>query len=109
MQKAWRWISRLVVTAIFARTVISAFSVPWRWTLDQYIVAFLVLCAVPVLGVWAIIWQRTGVEGVKKDWALMRSRQKAAAPSGKTYLLYLLFWMAVAVGLIVVFNAVETH
>ncbi|MBV9548260.1 MAG: hypothetical protein JO256_01145 [Alphaproteobacteria bacterium] len=109
MDKIGRWAIRLIVIWTMAGVALRAFLTPWRWTLDQSLVAFLGVCAVAVLGLWAVIWQREGIEGVKKRWAFMQSRKKTAVLSGRLLLWNLLIWMAIAIALVFFFNAYQSH
>src|SRR4051812_28742564 len=106
MQGKSRWLLYLIVGWVAAKTTLSAFSAPWSWTLDQCLFVFLVLCAVFVLAQWVLTWQRGGMAAVKERWAFNR-QQRSAPLDKKIYYWSLLFWVAVAVALILVFNLVQ--
>jgi len=103
MQGKWRWLLYAIAMWQFARVTLSAFSVPWSWTFDQCLFVFFVLCiAIPL--VWlALIWQRGGTAAVKEQRALIQ--QQGAKPVDKRlYRWSLVFWIAFAAVLVVIFN-----
>ena len=106
MQGKWRWLIYAFLAWQFARVVFAAFYVPWSWTVYQCLLVFMLLCAVSAVGFWAFLWQREGTAAVKERWAL-RQQRWAAPLDFKARRWNLVFWIAVAVVLVVIFNMVQ--
>jgi len=104
MRGKWRWLLYAFLLWEVARTAFLAFSVPWRWTADQYLFVFFLLCAGSVLVLWGTVWWRGGMAAVKERWALRQ--QVTGAPISKKVLLWaFVFWIVVALALVLFFNA----
>lgn len=106
MQGKWRWLLCAIMAWQFVRITVSAVSVPWSWTLDQCLFVLFVLCAAIPLVWWTFLWQREGAAAVKERWALLQ-QQRAKPVDKKVYLRSLVFWIAFALVLVVVFNMVQ--
>ena len=103
MQGKWRWLLYVFLAWQFVRITFAAFYVPWRWTIDQCLLVFMLLCVASVLGFWAVLWQRKGIVAVKEQWAL-RQQRMAAPLDFKANRWNLVFWIVVALALVVFFN-----
>jgi len=103
MRGKWLWLIYPVALLIIIRTALAAFSVPWRWTQDQVFFLFLIFCVVVGLGSWIVIWMRGGTAAVKARWTARQARMDAAF-SSKAMSRNLLFWILVAVALVIEFN-----
>ena len=106
MQGKWRGLLYVFLAWQFAKTTLAAFSVPWSWTLDQCLFVFFIMCAAFVLGFWAFLWQRGGTAAVKERWALIQQRRDAPL-NKKAFRWSLVFWIAIAVVLVVIFNVFQ--
>jgi len=106
VQGKWRWLLYLIVAWQFFRTTVSAFSVPWNWTLDQCLFLFFAACVIFASGFWALIWLRGGADAVKERWSF-NQQQNARSLNKKFFLWSLLFWIAVAIALVLLFNFLQ--
>jgi hypothetical protein len=106
MSRKWFWLAYALLAWQFAKTTVSAFSVPWSWALDQLLFVFYVLCGAIVLGFWAFTWQRGGTEAVKARWA-QRQQRMAAPLNKKAFRWSLVFWITVAIVLVIIFNVMQ--
>jgi hypothetical protein len=101
----FRVITYVVATTVIAGAAIRAFSMPWHGTADQWLVVFVSLCLIGLLITWGYIWARHGRAGLKERWKLRRERFANAAPISTRFLAWgLVFWIAVAVALVIFFN-----
>jgi hypothetical protein len=104
----WRWLLYGIAAWMIVRTTISAFRVPWRWSLDQCLFAFIAACAIYALGYWGLVWRRGGMALVREHLAARRQRMDATA--GKNVFLWsLFFWLVVAVALVILFHMTQRH
>jgi hypothetical protein len=109
VQGKWRWFLFYGIAAwIVIRETISAFRVPWRWSLDQCLFAFLAACAIYALGYWGLVWRRGGMALVRERLAARRQRIDAAADKN-VFLWSLAFWLVVAIALVVMFHITQLH
>ncbi len=65
----WQWLVDIVVVLILAGAARRAFSVPWSWTPDQWMLVFAAFMSVALVAWWAILWRREGADAVKQKWA----------------------------------------
>ena len=101
-----RWVAYIVVGWVLIGTGIRAFWVPWTWNVVQW--EFLFLLALVSIGpaMWGYIWMRGGVEAVEARRIALRAA--AAKPLPKGFFTWsLLFWIAVALALVVLFNYLD--
>jgi len=98
----WRWPVWLFAAWTVIKIAVRAFSAPWTWTGDQQFFAFLAVAIILGLAIWAVIWKREGLAGVKDRLAKMH-RPFDAQPK-KTVLLNFAIWIAVAIALVLFFN-----
>lgn len=97
------WLIYVLFGWYLIRTTISAFVVPWSWTIDQILFIFLMICLTIAIGFWAAVWRRGGVAAVKVQWE--SNWKQLDRPRNETlYRWSLLFWILVAVGLVIYFN-----
>lgn len=103
MTSSLRWVAWVIVGWLVITTAIRAFWVPWTWNAVQW--EFVILLALVSVGpaMWGYIWVRGGSEAVEARRAALRAA--AAKPLSKRFYAWsLLFWIAVALALVVLFN-----
>jgi hypothetical protein len=106
MRGKWIWLGYLVSAVFLINTGISAFSTAWSWTSTQLLFVILGIGLTFVVGSWAVIWLRGGTAALKAQWALRQERIKTPL-SRKTFVWSLLFWILVAVALVIYFNMTQ--
>jgi hypothetical protein len=104
--KWWTWFVWTIALWTIGRTALSAFSVPWQWTVDQCLLVFLGVCGAVAAGTWGWIWFRGGREAVRA--ALERNRKRLSTPpSKKSFYRDLVIWTAIASALVLLFNVLQ--
>lgn len=103
MQRTLFWLICLVAVWQVAMTTIRAFEMPWVWNLNQCIAA-MILVFVPISIVrWGLIWRQAGLEGVKSKISAFEAEIETPR-ARKNFRWSLVFWVAVAIALVVYFN-----
>jgi hypothetical protein len=102
--RIWRWFLLEFVVWKFATTTFWALHEPWRWTGNQILFVFFLVCLGFAALFWAILWARGGNQAVQERWALVRNQ---TSPSPRFFGWSLIFWIAVAIALTFTFNAVQ--
>jgi hypothetical protein len=106
MTSRFRWVAWVIVGWVIITTAIRAFWVPWTWNVVQW--EFVIVLALVSVGplMWGYIWMRGGSEAVEVRRAALRTA--AAKPLSKRFYTWsLLFWIAVALALVVLFNFLD--
>lgn len=103
MPRTLFWPVLLAAVSILVTTAIRAFETPWVWNFDQCI-ALAALACVPIGIVrWGLIWKQSGLEGVKSKISTFQAELES--PRARiNHRWYLVFWIVVAVALVVYFN-----
>ncbi|HEY5048029.1 MAG TPA: hypothetical protein VII49_08435 [Rhizomicrobium sp.] len=104
--KAWRWFGWAVVALTMVVDIIRALRSPWTWTAYQCLFLLVVVSAVTIATMVGYVWIRHGREGLNVRWRLFREAS-AKTPPRRVTVLNLLFWIAVAIALVVYFQV--TH
>lgn len=107
MTSRFRWVAWVIVGWLIITTAIRAFWVPWTWNAVQW--EFVILLALVSVGpaMWGYIWVRGGSEAIEARRAAVRAAAAAKPLSKRFYTLSLLFWIAVALALVVLFNFLD--
>jgi hypothetical protein len=99
--KWWYWVACLIAVWQLITSAIRAFSGPWVWNVDQCLTVFFAICLIALLVLWARIWKRGGMALVKATWT---ETDRGRVPSKKVFGFSLVFWIFVAIGLVVFFS-----
>jgi hypothetical protein len=103
MTGKWRWLIYLLIAWQVVRASISAFVNPWRWSADQCLFILFVGVGCLWAGTWLFIWIKDGSAGVRR-YRTLRQEKWNKAMNPKIFQWSLLFWVVVAIALVVVFN-----
>jgi hypothetical protein len=100
----WWWLVYALVAWQFITISFWALYLPWTWTTEQFLFVGIVVLAV----LWAFAWWRRGTAGIKDT--LAKARRLRSDPSNKSAFRWnLIFWIAVALALVVYFNMTGHH
>ena len=103
MRGIWLLLIYAVLLLFVIGTGADAFSAPWTWTPVQIRFSFLMVSVAIGLGYWGVVWLRGGSAAVKAQWAARRERMRQPF-EWKVFGKILLFWIGIAVALVVLFN-----
>lgn len=107
MNGKWRWLIYAIVVWQFVRATIAAFVVPWRWNADQCIFLLFAFAICFSAATWLFVWIRGGSAGLRQ-YQLVRNERWSKSLNPKLFRWSLLFWIVVAMVLVVFFNFVRT-
>jgi hypothetical protein len=95
-KRSWRlwWIYALLLWG-FIRILIVAFSRPWSWLPEQFLVVIFALCAIFVCANLTLLWWQGGVPALKKRMAVFQQFD-AAMVRRQSRLPNFLLWTVVA-------------
>lgn len=99
------FIALAFIALLLALNAPLALSAPWTWSNTQVLTLFYAACVGIGIGGWVSIWLRRGTGGIKGRWNGAPPHVKLL--SRKFYSWSLVFWIAVAIGLVVFFNIVD--
>ena len=103
MRGKWRWLIYALAAWEFVRLALSAYAMPWRWTLYQCLFAFYALCVLLLAGSMALMWRRDGAAAVWRHWASIGQRVSEGRDK-PIYRWSLVIWIALAAVLFITFS-----
>jgi hypothetical protein len=98
----WIWIAYAYAAWLLILTSFRAFSVPWRWTQDQILVALLGIALIVGAARWGRIWWGGGYSAVRWQWKTLWN--ESAALTSKRRYVWISVWIVVALLLVAFFN-----
>jgi hypothetical protein len=97
------WAVSLLAIAMFAY---KAFSVPWSWTFEQWLMIFILVVALVQVGAWTHIWVRGGTNAVKARWGQVQHiGAKPLRP--RTLIRNVAIWFFLTIFLVVIFQLLK--
>jgi hypothetical protein len=104
----WKWVLYALILWQFIMTGYTSFHQPWMWTTVQLLFVFSATCLAIVVVAWSFVWWRGGTPALKARSALIRNN--ACAPRSKRWGFWnFLFWVIIAVALVLFFNWQQQH
>lgn len=86
-----------------------AFSQPWQLNFDQISLIFLLAAIILAIASWLFRWRRYGTEGVKQRWRTFDEGVTAELSNGPEFRRNLIFWIMVAILLVIISNVTQHH
>ena len=108
-RKSGVWVWGLGILAAVVLAVLRISAGPWTWDFIHFSLVFLLAAIFLALASWAVRWVRYGTEGVTQRWNKFGDGLTAELGNKAKMRRYLVFWIMVAVALVIYFNMTQQH
>jgi hypothetical protein len=103
----WVWICGILTAVVVS--ILQVSPGPWSWDFSHISLIFLLTAVLLAITSWVVRWMRYGTEGVTQRWNKFGDGLSAELGKQSKMRSYLVFWIVVALALVIYFNMTQQH